>query len=137
MSAQAFVRADGKKTWEQIEAEILPPGQKLQGTLTSAELQPIIEANGLQSAGRGSRGRFEDCLMRFRAVWVNLHVRLAISVVAGFIWWLPLLCSIQAISFKITSFNFVILSANCLKHFSRPRYKFVRNRAAAKADSKA
>merc|ERR1719378_1896596 len=43
--AEAFVRAGGK-TWADIEKELLG-GQKLQGTLTSQEIWPIMQSNSL------------------------------------------------------------------------------------------
>jgi len=45
--AEAFARAGGKRSWEEIEAELLN-GQKLQGPMTSAELMPVIKANKLE-----------------------------------------------------------------------------------------
>jgi glycerol-3-phosphate dehydrogenase (NAD+) len=44
--AEAFVKAAGKKTWQDIEKELLG-GQKLQGTLTAQEIWPIMQANKL------------------------------------------------------------------------------------------
>ncbi|EER10434.1 glycerol-3-phosphate dehydrogenase, putative [Perkinsus marinus ATCC 50983] len=39
--AEAFARADGKKSWEDIESELLG-GQKLQGTLTLLEIVDVL-----------------------------------------------------------------------------------------------
>mmetsp|Transcript_121217 Transcript_121217/g.342998 ORF Transcript_121217/g.342998 Transcript_121217/m.342998 type:complete len:366 (-) Transcript_121217:212-1309(-) len=44
--AEAFVRARGTKTWNQIEAELLG-GQKLQGTLTAQEIWPVMKQHDL------------------------------------------------------------------------------------------
>lgn len=44
--AEAFVRAKGTKSWEEIESELLD-GQKLQGTLTAAEVWPVMKEHGL------------------------------------------------------------------------------------------
>eukprot|EP00403_Amphidinium_massartii_P019754 CAMPEP_0178431058 /NCGR_PEP_ID=MMETSP0689_2-20121128/31642_1 /TAXON_ID=160604 /ORGANISM="Amphidinium massartii, Strain CS-259" /LENGTH=359 /DNA_ID=CAMNT_0020052939 /DNA_START=171 /DNA_END=1250 /DNA_ORIENTATION=- len=44
--AEAFVRAEGKKSWEEIEKELLG-GQKLQGTLTAQEIWPVMKENNL------------------------------------------------------------------------------------------
>merc|ERR1712003_585470 len=44
--AEAFAKAGGKRSWSEIEAEMLG-GQKLQGTLTAEEIWPVIEGNGL------------------------------------------------------------------------------------------
>jgi glycerol-3-phosphate dehydrogenase (NAD+) len=46
--AEAFVKAKGTKTWEQIEKELLG-GQKLQGTLTAEEIWPVIQKHSLQA----------------------------------------------------------------------------------------
>jgi glycerol-3-phosphate dehydrogenase (NAD+) len=44
--AEAFVKAAGKKDWEQIEKELLG-GQKLQGTLTAQEIWPVMQKHNL------------------------------------------------------------------------------------------
>lgn len=44
--AEAFVRANGTKNFEQIEAELLN-GQKLQGVMTSHEVQEVLHQRGL------------------------------------------------------------------------------------------
>mmetsp|Transcript_44419 Transcript_44419/g.92921 ORF Transcript_44419/g.92921 Transcript_44419/m.92921 type:complete len:131 (-) Transcript_44419:17-409(-) len=45
LCAEAFVRAGGDKTFEQIEAELLG-GQKLQGTQTCREVHRILSRDG-------------------------------------------------------------------------------------------
>jgi len=44
--AEAFVRGDGKRTWADIEKELLG-GQMLQGTLTAQEIWPVMKAHSL------------------------------------------------------------------------------------------
>jgi len=44
--AEAFARAGGSRTWEDIEAELLN-GQKLQGTLTAEEIWPVMQHHTL------------------------------------------------------------------------------------------
>merc|ERR1712087_836004 len=44
--AEAFVRAKGSKSWEEIEKELLG-GQKLQGTLTAQEIWPVMQKHNL------------------------------------------------------------------------------------------
>jgi glycerol-3-phosphate dehydrogenase (NAD+) len=44
--AEAFVKAAGKRSWQDIEKELLG-GQKLQGTLTSQEIWPVMQKNRL------------------------------------------------------------------------------------------
>merc|ERR1712151_127667 len=44
--ADAFVKANGSKDWEQIEKELLG-GQKLQGTLTAQEIWPVMQKHNL------------------------------------------------------------------------------------------
>merc|ERR1712110_1000460 len=44
--AEAFVRASGKRSWEEIERELLG-GQKLQGTLTAQEIWPVMKQHQL------------------------------------------------------------------------------------------
>merc|ERR1712176_123577 len=44
--AEAFVRAKGAKSWEEIEKELLG-GQKLQGTLTAQEIYPVMKKHDL------------------------------------------------------------------------------------------
>jgi len=44
--AEAFVKAGGSKSWEDIERELLG-GQKLQGTLTAQEIWPVMKQHGL------------------------------------------------------------------------------------------
>merc|ERR1719387_1553223 len=44
--AEAFVKAAGKRSWEDIERELLG-GQKLQGTLTSQEIWPVMQESRL------------------------------------------------------------------------------------------
>jgi len=44
--AEAFARAEGTKSWQKIEGELLG-GQKLQGTLTSQEIWPVMKEHGL------------------------------------------------------------------------------------------
>lgn len=44
--AEAFVKRGGKQSWESLEAELLN-GQKLQGVLTSNELQELLHRKGL------------------------------------------------------------------------------------------
>merc|ERR1719181_1686312 len=44
--AEAFVRSKGAKTWTDIEKELLG-GQKLQGTLTSQELWPVMQKHNM------------------------------------------------------------------------------------------
>mmetsp|Transcript_2205 Transcript_2205/g.5154 ORF Transcript_2205/g.5154 Transcript_2205/m.5154 type:complete len:359 (+) Transcript_2205:40-1116(+) len=44
--AEAFVRGEGKRTWEEIEKELLN-GQKLQGTLTAEEIWPVMQKHNL------------------------------------------------------------------------------------------
>merc|ERR1711862_305211 len=49
--AEAFVRhhrSGSPKTWDAIEAELLG-GQKLQGVLTSYEVQEILQKHGLEA----------------------------------------------------------------------------------------
>eukprot|EP00808_Paulinella_micropora_P025272 g48660.t1 len=46
--AEAFVRAGGKKSFEQLEAELLN-GQKLQGFLSSQEVQAVLRRQNLES----------------------------------------------------------------------------------------
>jgi len=46
--AEAFARGEGKRTWAEIEKEMLN-GQKLQGPMTSEELMPILKANKLET----------------------------------------------------------------------------------------
>merc|ERR1711988_1942924 len=46
--AEAYAKAGGSKSLEQIEAEILQ-GQKLQGTLTAKEVNHVLKAKGLES----------------------------------------------------------------------------------------
>jgi len=45
--AEAWCRAEGKKSWEEVEAELLN-GQKLQGTLTMLEVWPVIQTHKLE-----------------------------------------------------------------------------------------
>jgi glycerol-3-phosphate dehydrogenase (NAD+) len=45
--AEAYVLANGKKTFDQLEAELLG-GQKLQGVLTSNEVQEILHTKGFE-----------------------------------------------------------------------------------------
>ena len=47
LSTQAFVRAAGTKTFEQVEAELLN-GQKIQGTGTAQEVMTILRKNGIE-----------------------------------------------------------------------------------------
>merc|ERR1719265_1681398 len=47
--AEAYVRAGGKKNWEEIEKDLLG-GQKLQGTLTAQEIWPVMKEHGLCDA---------------------------------------------------------------------------------------
>jgi len=44
--AEAFVRAEGRKDWDEIEEELLG-GQKLQGTLTAQEIWPVMQKHNL------------------------------------------------------------------------------------------
>lgn len=44
--AEAFVKGEGRRTWEEIEKEMLG-GQKLQGTLTAEEIFPVMKAHNL------------------------------------------------------------------------------------------
>merc|ERR1719502_1652664 len=46
--AEAYAKAGGTKSLEQIEAEILQ-GQKLQGTLTAKEVNHVLKAKGLEA----------------------------------------------------------------------------------------
>merc|ERR1719281_799280 len=45
--AEAWARAGGKKSWEDVEKELLG-GQKLQGTLTAEEVYPLIKLHKLE-----------------------------------------------------------------------------------------
>lgn len=49
---EAYAKADGTKTFEELELELLG-GQKLQGVLTAAEAAEAIEARGLGAAAGG------------------------------------------------------------------------------------
>merc|ERR1712151_1328224 len=44
--AEAFIKAEGKKSWDEIERELLG-GQKLQGTLTAQEIWPVMKQHQL------------------------------------------------------------------------------------------
>eukprot|EP00457_Paulinella_chromatophora_P007157 gb/GEZN01007178.1/.p1 GENE.gb/GEZN01007178.1/~~gb/GEZN01007178.1/.p1 ORF type:complete len:363 (+),score=63.17 gb/GEZN01007178.1/:139-1227(+) len=45
--AEAFVKADGKRSWQDIEEELLN-GQKLQGVLTSNEVQEVLHKKKIE-----------------------------------------------------------------------------------------
>ena len=56
--AEEFVNGKGRRTFEDIEEELLG-GQKLQGVLTSDEVQELIETKGWEKEVSGVRVREE------------------------------------------------------------------------------
>jgi len=45
--AAAFAKAGGKKPWDEIETELLN-GQKLQGTITAADIMTALKGRGCE-----------------------------------------------------------------------------------------